>query len=349
MMNNYLNTTTQNVGWFVAVHGNNELEIRPAFQRKPVWVTRQKSYLIDTILNGYPIPEIYMQESVDENGVSKHVVVDGQQRIRAILDFVKGAFVMDPKDSPNFADLSFDDLTSEQKKAIFQYKFIVRTLPEMPDAELREVFRRINTNVVSLNAQELRQATYWGPFITTMNNLSDDSRWGAISLFTPNDIRRMLDVEYISELSVALLHGVQNKKSTLDKYYQLYEEEFEDQELLVDTFDLVLGEITRIMPDIRKTRWSKKSDFYTLFLSFAAHIGSLPLSSNKRKLAASILDSFGNQIDQIGKEQVSTVKKKFSKNVQEYSRGVIRAASDLNSRKLRAAALDSTLANVWMS
>ncbi len=51
-----------------------------------------------------------------------------------------------------------------------------------------------------------------------------------IGLFTPNDVRRMLDVEYISELTIALLNGIQNKKDKLENYYQLYEEDFSQEE-----------------------------------------------------------------------------------------------------------------------
>ncbi|MEP7212539.1 MAG: DUF262 domain-containing protein [Acidobacteriota bacterium] len=347
-MNNYLNTTSQNIGWFHKAHISGELDMSPPFQRKPVWVTKQKSFLIDTILHGFPIPEIYMQETVDAKGESKHIAVDGQQRIRSVLEFIASEFVMDPSDSPKFADMQFEDLSVGQKKAIFQYKFVIRSLPDIPETDLREVFRRINTNVVALNSQELRQAIYWGPFIETMNEISDQLVWGQIGLFTPNDIRRMLDVEYVSELVVGLLHGYQNKKTTLDKYYQLYEEEFDEQEFVVETLDSVVGEILQILPDIRKTRWSKKSDFYTLFLVFAEHRRSLPLTALARGAAREMLEKFANSIDEIGKSQESA-KAKYPQNVRNYSKAVIRAASDLGSRKSRAVALEEELGRIWES
>lgn len=125
-MNNFLETTIQNIAWFNQRHLAGELDMKPPFQRNPVWVDKQKSYLIDTILSGFPIPEIYMQETISSKGDSKYIVVDGQQRIRSVLEFIDGKFVMDSKDSPAFADLSFDDLTIEQKKSFFQYKFVIR-------------------------------------------------------------------------------------------------------------------------------------------------------------------------------------------------------------------------------
>ena len=277
-MENFLNTTLRNIAWFKQVYEHKELDMKPPFQRNPVWVTRQKSFLIDTILNKYPIPEIYMQETADEMGNARYIIIDGQQRIRSVLDFIDGKFSMDEKDSPDFHGTDFDGLSAEQKKAFFQYNFVVRILPDVNDAELRAIFQRLNKNVVALNKQELRQATYSGPFIRLMNSISDKEAFSKIGLFTPNDIRRMLDVEYISELTIALLNGLQNKKDKLEIYYQLYEEDFSEEEHVRDIYDVVLGELLKILPNISNTRWSKKTDFYSLFLVFSNHIKSLPLS-----------------------------------------------------------------------
>ena len=68
-MSKFLNTTNRTIAWFKQAHDNDELVMKPPFQRNPVWTYPQKSYLIDSILNGFPIPEIYMQEFVDESGI----------------------------------------------------------------------------------------------------------------------------------------------------------------------------------------------------------------------------------------------------------------------------------------
>jgi len=203
MQNSFLNTTTRNVHWFVKANGSGELRMNPPFQRNLVWVERQKSFLIDSILSGLPIPEIYMQDLVNDQAEAQYIVVDGQQRLSAVLEFVEGRFPIDEKDSPAWGDMFFDDLSPEDRRRIYQYDFIVRQLPEMDDSQLRKVFQRLNRNVVALNKQELRQATYWGSFIELMNKISNWEYWSAIGLFSPNDVRRMLDVEYVSELAIA--------------------------------------------------------------------------------------------------------------------------------------------------
>lgn len=345
MKNAFLNTTTRNIHWLKKAHDANELSMKPPFQRNPVWVDRQKSFLIDTILSGLPIPEVYMQDTITAEGEARYIVVDGQQRIRAVLEFLEGRFNIDSKDSPQWADMSFDDLTPDEKKQIYQYDFVVRQLPDMEDVQLREIFQRLNRNVVSLNKQELRQATYWGPFIELMNEISNWDEWADINLFTPNDIRRMLDSEFISELSIAILNGHQNKKAKLDYYYEIYEEEFDDSKYIKGVFKKVLGEVTQILPNIAKSRWSKKTDFYTLFLVFSKYYKQLPLAADARQAAQQTLTEFGDNINIFVKAD-DEAKKDLSKLVKDYGAG-IRASTDLGSRRRRFEALESTLGNVF--
>jgi hypothetical protein len=331
-MQKFLESTTQNIGWFVKRNELDELELKAPFQRNPVWSDRQKAYLIDTILQGYPIPEIYLQEIVDADGNSKFIVVDGQQRLRACIDYVAGKFALDGEDSPDFPDFDFDELSASQKKQIFAYKFVVRCLPEMDEAQLRTMFQRLNRNVVALNRQELRHSTYWGKFISTVERIADDERWSHTAIFSPNDVRRMLDIEFVSELAVALIHGLQNKKEDLDNWYKAYEKEFPQQSMVEDTFRNVLVELTKMLPEISTTRWSKKSDFYTLFLVMARSVEVFPLNKNSRKRFSASLIEFGSAVDKFISGSSST---KAPRSVRRYSKAVEKAASDLSSRKVR--------------
>jgi len=345
-MSNVIQTTNKDISWFKQANELQQLRMKPPFQRNLVWTDKQKSFLIDSILNGYPVPELYMQDITNEDGSKIYTVVDGQQRITACLEFLNNQFQMNAKDSPSYADLSFDDLSSEQKKKIYSYTFVVRLLPEMSDIELREIFSRLNRNNVVLNSQELRQATYWGQFIQTMNEISDDDIWRILGVFTVNDVKRMLDVEFISELTIAAIHGVQNKKLTLDKYYELYEDEFPERSDTKFTFDIVTREISSILPNINKSRWSKKTDFYTLFVLFAHKKPLLPLSGLKRILAYEMLTEFAEQIDIYVSTGQDTPDGGLNQNVREYALN-LRASSDLGARRKREDALEIYLAPVF--
>lgn len=335
---NYLHTTHRTANWFRKAFDNDALHLTPPYQRQAVWTNLQKSYLIDTVLNGLPIPELYMQDISDEGGNERHIVVDGQQRIRAVLEFLEGALALEGEDvSAQWRGRKFEELSSDQKKSIFNYKFVVRILPsELRDEDIRSVFSRINKNVVNLNDQELRNATYSGKFIRTIQKMADDDMfWSESGIFSANDHRRMLDHEFISELAISYLHGIQNKKEKIDHYYRTYEEDFDNQAELPKAFEDTTREISRILPSINMTRWKKRSDFYTLFNEFIIRKERFPLDDKPARDIGNKILEFGEKIDTVLKLD-ETKRSEYDKNVTNYARNVSRAASDRANRVARS-------------
>tara|TARA_R100000988_G_C3940030_1_gene135750 strand:+ start:51 stop:683 length:633 start_codon:yes stop_codon:yes gene_type:complete len=207
----------------------------------------------------------------------------------------------------------------------------------MSAADLREIFKRLNRNVIALNRQELRHATYWGEFITMMERIADRPFWTDAGVFTPNAVRRMLDVEFVSELTIALLHGVQNKKESLDDWYQAYAESFPDAARVVFAFDRTLGELREVVPEFHGTRWRKKSDFYTLFLATAARLeAGNPID---RAQARTRLEQFQAEVTEVLKNSAA----KVPTAVRDYAGAVERAASDRANRRTRLSRLKSYL------
>lgn len=334
MNQKFLNTTTHSVSWVYKRHQADELELKPPFQRNPVWSDAQKSYLIDTILNGFPIPELYIQEFTDSDGNDRHVVVDGQQRLRSCIEFIENKFSLTGSDAGYLDGMSFDDLSTDQRQTIYNYNFVVRKLPEMDDDDLRAIFKRINKNTITLNPQELRHSTYSGQFIGLMEEVANDERWADFNLFTSNDVRRMLDIEFISEIAIGILHGPQNKKSTLDKWYAAYEVEFDKRSQLKTSFNKILGEVSTLLPNLGKTRWRKKSDFYTLFVVLSEQESKLPFSRDEREEIGSKLTEFAAEVDGfIANPEQQPLPPQA---VRSYTPAVERAASDLGSRRTRA-------------
>ena len=64
------------------------------------------------------------------------------------------------------------------------------------------------------------------------------------------------------------------------QYYQEDEEEFEYKDDLISTFQLVIYELEQMYPDIKNTRWRKKTDFYSIFIYLSSRDASLPLSTD---------------------------------------------------------------------
>jgi Protein of unknown function DUF262 len=133
------NATEHPLSWFRDRYRDNTLKIKPPYQRKPVWAARQKCYLIESILMGLPVPEIYIQQTTSPEGETTYAIVDGQQRIRTVLQFIGSEtdpdvqefnkFVLDKLDeSSKWKNSSFADLEPEEKRTFYGYRFAVRYL-----------------------------------------------------------------------------------------------------------------------------------------------------------------------------------------------------------------------------
>lgn len=278
----YLNTSHQTIAWIAKMHKDKLLEISPPFQRRPVWNDEAKAYFVDTILRGMPVPEIYVQSldlEGDDGELQKVQIVDGQQRIRAILEFLDDGFDVsfDPSKMAPVLTLAetpwygktFSELSPEERKTFRRYKLIVRDLEEVDEDHIRHMFSRLNQSNVSLNAQELRYSMYPGGLLDTVEDLVKRGEWQHFRIFTTNQRRRMLDSEFVSELVIGYLHGLQNKKQELDKYYIQYSTSFPFEDEVSKSFGDVLEYLIDVfpMPKMAPSRWYRKSDFYTLFLA----------------------------------------------------------------------------------
>jgi hypothetical protein len=309
-------------------------------QRRLVWKLPQKSALVESVLLDYPIPEIFVQQNTTAEGDSSFVVVDGQQRIAAILAFL-GIKDDDPDNGfelqhlptvSKFRNLSWDDLTEDQKKAFYAHRFSARILEETSDEDLRDLFRRLNKNLTKLSEQELRNATYSGALIRIAEELSDSDYWATNRIVTPEDIRRMRDIEYVSELIVGVMHGPQGgSPKSIDDFYAQYEEfqeELPDEPDVRRHFSRTLEAVQTILPDIRETRWRNKTDFYSLFVALAYLLKDFRLPEDKVEGLQGALDEFAARVA----EKIKNKKRKVLAVVSSYVEAVEKGVSDKHRR-----------------
>jgi uncharacterized protein with ParB-like and HNH nuclease domain len=273
--------TQYKVSDFLGWQQSGALLLAPAYQRRSVWDTNKKSFLIDTILRGLPIPIIFIRERATDLSTyeSKREVVDGQQRIRTVISFVdakllkKGSsegFVLSKAHNKEFAGKGFRDLPDDYKKRILEYQFSVHILPnDVSDKELLSIFSRLNSTGVRLNEQELRNAEFFGEFKSSVYQEAPAqlNRWLGWKIFGEQQISRMDEVELVSELYMFMMNGVTGKSSpAIKKMYSAYDHDFQDREVVEERFRIVMDEIeNRLGDDIRSTYFSKKTIFYTLF------------------------------------------------------------------------------------
>jgi hypothetical protein len=338
------------ISWIKDRYLEGTLKIKPPYQRKPIWTTKQKCYLIESILMGLPVPEIYIQQTTTPEGSSTYAIVDGQQRIRTVLQFVGAEmdkeeqeynkFSLDKLDAiSQWKDLTFAELENDQKKKFFGYKFAVRYLNTESDDEVRDMFKRLNKYLTPLKAQELRNAIYTGPFIRIAEKLADNEYWAENRIVTPPLIRRMTDIEFISELLIGVLHGPQGGSGKIiDEYYKLYEDyddQFPEQLRTQRLFDKTLRSVQCILPDIKQTRWCNKTDFYTLFIALASLLRSSDLLEKRIRELRKSLDKFEQEVNLRLADEEAIV----SKTAIDYVRAVEKGANDKKRRADRHAAL----------
>jgi hypothetical protein len=338
--------TTQTISWFNDLLREQRLLFKPPFQRNPVWLDKHRAYLIDTILRNLPIPEIYIQKETDEQGGTFWSLVDGQQRIRALLDFPRGDIELMDSYSSGRGGQSWDDLTSDEKREYWNYRVVVREVIDATDADLRDLFQRLNQNTVVLNAQEIRNARFKGEFIKTVTDLANESFWAEHRLVTTTEIRRMVDIEYMAELLVGIMWGPQNKKSTLDLAFQKFEGALPDKQHWLKRFEDARVTTAELLPEITETRFRGKSDYYSLFLAVDHLNQAGHVRQNRRRTAMEALLRFGEAVTRrLSKDSTGRV----PTNVRRYATAVEKAASDKDRRQARHEILTDLLAPFYTS
>lgn len=240
-----------------------ELILQPEFQRKLVWNINHKSAFIDTILKGYPFPEIYLSQSgIDfETLKSQQVVVDGQQRLSTIMQYVEGIPEQKWKGIPLFKDLSTD-----QKNDFLNYNVVVRNLQDASEDVVKEVFRRINQTKFNLEQIEIQNALYDGEFISAAKEIVTLNQLENFPVFSDIDISRMSDLNFVLLCMSTLLEGgyyAGNKKT--EEFIIRYNDSFVGRDNVITQFNKTFNYIKSLsLP--QDSIWYRKSNFFTLVM-----------------------------------------------------------------------------------
>lgn len=204
----------------------------PGFQRNYVWDIKRASKLIESLIIGLPVPQLFLYEEAKNS----YLVIDGQQRLMTIYYFVKQRFPKKDKrielgnifdeqgkipkniidDDNYFKKFNLNLTTSvegQQNKfhdknyeTLGEYKFsfdlrtirniIVKpTTKEQDNSAVHELFNRLNTGGVNLSSQEIRMSLYHSNFMASLIKLNNEVYWKRL-IGSPIDIR-MKDVEFI--------------------------------------------------------------------------------------------------------------------------------------------------------
>lgn len=265
---------------FVDWDGDKRLVLNPDFQRGPVWTASARSYLIDTILRQLPIPKVFLRTSVDiRTKRSVREVVDGQQRLRAILDFANDRFVLSTR-SEQFAGLRYSTLDPELQQIFLSYPIAVDQLLNATDDDVLEVFARLNSYSLPLNSPEKRHAKFQGNFKWAVRDAS--RRWAKLwddyRIISVRNRVRMMDDSLVAEMFGILLEGVKDGgQPNIDKLYTRHDKTFDVEGPVQEQLDAVLTYFDKNLgEDLEGTPLLSAPHFLMLFAALAHAFVSIP-------------------------------------------------------------------------
>lgn len=271
----------------------------PYFQRNLVWREVHRQDFIKTLLRGFPIPQIFVakgQLDVDSMKATE-CVVDGQQRLGAIIGFIDGEFAVDGR--------KYVDLNPEEKTAFLKYEIPVIDLElQFDDERLKDVFQVLNRNANSLTAIE-KLASLYAPseFMLFANHLSGDLiypnaegeeeeeyridpsvdpaffEWAKANpstpftslilssgAFKPLEISRKVHLMHILNIVSTLVVGFFNRNERSRELLETYKDDFPEKDLVV----VQLNRAARFVDELRlpaSSYWLSKTNLFTIIVA----------------------------------------------------------------------------------
>ena len=290
------------------------MDLRPFYQRRPVWDRVRQSRLIESFIINVPIPPVFLYER-DFNSFE---VMDGQQRITAIRDYYHNRFALEglqywPElNGRRYLDLPHRVRSGIDRRSISSIVMLKESAPDDEEAFLLRqiVFERLNTGGVELERQEIRNALYQGRFNESLLNLSThdvireawdlpkydkrENEGSDSNLVKKKFYSQMQDVELV--LRFFALRSVEHYRRGMQPFLDMYmhrsksfkpSEVSELEQLFLDTIDTVnriYGEYTFRSFDPRKG-WSKigqKAVFDAVMVSASNHLDQRDLLIHRK-------------------------------------------------------------------
>ncbi len=253
-------------------YNRKETILSPKFQRRPVWEYKAKSYLIDSIISGFPIPRIFIREKTNLDMSAVREIVDGQQRLKAIFDFLNDGFKISRVHNDTYGDYYYSELPEDIKRDFLKYPISAVMLIDLDDNSVFDIFARLNTYSVKLNSQELLNSQFFGCYKQLIYKLSQEYRsfWIDSKLLSEKNISRMEDAKLVTELvSVIIQNKIDSNSFEQNKrIYKKYDDVFEDSNMIEERFKTTLDLFSKVYgEEFSETDYKKLPLFYSTFLS----------------------------------------------------------------------------------
>ncbi len=296
---------------------DDSLIVNRRYQRKLVWTLEEKQLFIDSIINKYPTPSIILStyEDKDKFGNTKvfYEIIDGLQRLNAIVSFVNNEFGVIYEGKEYFYDMQYTPtaLTKKNNGELQQQPSILSTDAcqdfagfEMPiilttqrvdrDKKIEQIFSRINSSGRKLSAHDLRQASSVGEFPDLVRRVATHFRGD----FTYYDEVNLSDMPKISLKSKGLNYTIDPEKTFWRKHDIIQLNNFrqsKDEEIIASALVIsLLGKDFRVTADNLNYLYQSNTKYATLITDKINEIGKDNIeqySLNVFKQITNIFDS----------------------------------------------------------
>jgi uncharacterized protein with ParB-like and HNH nuclease domain len=277
-----MDTESRPIKWVFDEFKKGNLFVDESFQRNYIWIRKDRISLMETILLGYPIPEIYLWETgTDPNsGETKYSIVDGQQRIRTIGQFIDSKLKLTDAGlefkNTEYSTKFFEELPPTLRSELWSYKISIRFIKKAVQRDdIVKMFLRLNKTSNGLNPQELRNAEFNGEFLKASEEVASLAFWKRWDIFSESEIRRMTDIQFASTLLIFVRSGFEDEttQAAINKMYDLFNEDYPDKHFdikqIADTVEII-DQVINQHPALA-TILRKKTHFYSVFtLCYAA-------------------------------------------------------------------------------
>ena len=231
----------------------------PGFQRNYVWDKKKASKLIESLIMGLPVPQVFFYEKAKND----FLVIDGQQRLMTVYYFLKKRFPRTEKraelrrifdeqgtipdrilsddnyfdnfnlklgarllERPNrLEDLNYDTLDKSDRTTLELRTIrcvVIKQYDPKDDSSMYEIFYRLNTGGVNLTPQEIRACVYYSKFYEMLSKINLDPRWRRLTKLEPD--MRMRDLETLLR-GFALLVSGSNYRAPMVRFLNTFSEE----------------------------------------------------------------------------------------------------------------------------
>ncbi|HVS50854.1 MAG TPA: DUF262 domain-containing protein [Opitutaceae bacterium] len=338
-----------------------QINLEPGFQRNSVWSPVDRQRLIQSIVQSYPVPSIFLYKQ-ERRGRIVYDVIDGKQRLETIFMFTEqGRFKRERFETRlDFGEgldwWSWKDIrryVPATAAAIRGYKVpTVEVTGQL--SEIIDLFVRINSTGKRLTSGEKRHAKFYtSPFLKAADHLVERNHgfFAENRVLSPAQLDRMKGTELVAELLMSLNQGGPiNKKTALDRAIGNDGVNGNTLHRLTREFTTTLRRIRRMFPDLKHIRLRNSAEFYSLHLFvWEMEQAKLILTDRKRnRMAFELLRNLSNGVDALRVQlRQANTGKPAQRVFQEYLLTVQGDTDSAANRERRRQILRNTLWSIY--